>query len=251
MNGNAIFWSKPAWFRRAASARAHPNLTQQPDAKSWRNRIKALSGDSQSLFHIRRWSSPRICKRGFAAKVSLLSVMVALAGSFAYSVQANTMDQPLVLFPSGLSSHMSGDRLNGVDETFAGVLSSKCPLSQSASYGVEPANTLRLWRQSAERSARKGGGSSASSKQVVQKTATGAGKKAKKSRQAPTGPVNVNKASVAELARALKGVGPRRAAKIVAYRKEVGPFRDFDDLKDVAGIGQHFIDQNKSAIVFK
>jgi competence protein ComEA len=53
---------------------------------------------------------------------------------------------------------------------------------------------------------------------------------------AATGPVDLNRASAAEL-ETLPGVGPAIAAAIVAFRDETGPFRTVDDLLEVPGIG--------------
>lgn len=53
---------------------------------------------------------------------------------------------------------------------------------------------------------------------------------------APSGPVDLNTATVADLDR-LPGVGPATAAAIVAYREQHGPFRTVDDLTEVPGIG--------------
>jgi len=52
----------------------------------------------------------------------------------------------------------------------------------------------------------------------------------------PTGPVDVNRASVSELD-ALPGVGPATAAAIVTERERNGPFVGVDDLERVPGIG--------------
>ena len=53
---------------------------------------------------------------------------------------------------------------------------------------------------------------------------------------AVSGPVDVNRASVAEL-QALPGVGPATAAAIVGERDRNGPFASFEDLERVRGIG--------------
>jgi len=53
---------------------------------------------------------------------------------------------------------------------------------------------------------------------------------------APAGPVDVN-AATAEQLTALPGIGPARAAAIVALRGERGGFRSLDELLDVKGIG--------------
>lgn len=49
--------------------------------------------------------------------------------------------------------------------------------------------------------------------------------------------IDLNEASASEMT-ALPGVGPVLAERIVQYRLEVGPFRDVEDLLDVAGIGE-------------
>lgn len=48
--------------------------------------------------------------------------------------------------------------------------------------------------------------------------------------------VNVNTASANELAQ-LSGVGPAKAAAIVDYREDNGPFKTVDGLTQVSGIG--------------
>jgi len=62
-------------------------------------------------------------------------------------------------------------------------------------------------------------------------------------------PVNVNKADAATLAHSLDGVGPTKAAAIVAYRDEHGPFKAVDDLSHVKGIGPATLERNRSAIL--
>jgi competence protein ComEA len=49
-------------------------------------------------------------------------------------------------------------------------------------------------------------------------------------------PISINKASIEELC-ALKGVGPKLAEKIIAYRESVGGFKTASDLQKVSGIG--------------
>ncbi len=51
------------------------------------------------------------------------------------------------------------------------------------------------------------------------------------------GPVNINKADEKQLAKELTGVGPSRAAAIVQFRTEKGPFKAPEDLKKVPGVG--------------
>lgn len=61
-------------------------------------------------------------------------------------------------------------------------------------------------------------------------------------------PVNINTADAATLDRELKGIGPSRAAAIVAYRTQHGPFKSVDELGLVAGIGQKVIDDNREQL---
>lgn len=53
--------------------------------------------------------------------------------------------------------------------------------------------------------------------------------------------INLNTAQAPEVAKALKGVGLKRAEKIIAYREKHGPFKSFSDLTKVHGIGAKFI----------
>lgn len=53
---------------------------------------------------------------------------------------------------------------------------------------------------------------------------------------APSGPVDINRASADDLTR-LPGIGPVLAARIVAARDARGPFASVDDLRRVSGMG--------------
>ena len=53
---------------------------------------------------------------------------------------------------------------------------------------------------------------------------------------AEQGPLSLNSATVAELV-ALPAVGPKIAARIVAFRRERGPFERLEQLTEVNGIG--------------
>ena len=58
---------------------------------------------------------------------------------------------------------------------------------------------------------------------------------------APSGPVDVNHATVDELDE-LPGIGPATATAIVDHREESGPFASVDDLEAVRGIGPAKLD---------
>jgi competence protein ComEA len=62
------------------------------------------------------------------------------------------------------------------------------------------------------------------------------------------GPVNINTADAATLARELTGIGLARAEAIVAYRAKNGPFKSAEELALVKGIGQKVIDKNRANI---
>lgn len=62
------------------------------------------------------------------------------------------------------------------------------------------------------------------------------------------GPVNVNTADAATIARELQGIGVAKAEAIVAHRDKHGPFRSIDDLARVKGIGRKTLDRNREFI---
>ncbi len=63
------------------------------------------------------------------------------------------------------------------------------------------------------------------------------------------GPVNVNAADAATLARELTGIGPMLAEAIIKDREENGPFRSADDLIRVRGIGERIVEMNRGNIL--
>jgi competence protein ComEA len=71
--------------------------------------------------------------------------------------------------------------------------------------------------------------------------------KSKSLRSAPAGPLNINRATVSQFD-ALDGIGPVIAARIVAYRKNNGPFTTIEELQKVSGIGAAKFAQFKSKI---
>ena len=62
--------------------------------------------------------------------------------------------------------------------------------------------------------------------------------------------VNINTADASELAAALYNVGPKKAARIVKYRKLHGHFVNKEQLMNVKGIGKSTLMQSKVKIVF-
>jgi len=57
-----------------------------------------------------------------------------------------------------------------------------------------------------------------------------------------SGKININTASAAELAD-LPGIGPALSERIIAYRKEHGPFESVGDLINVSGIGERVLER--------
>jgi competence protein ComEA len=62
------------------------------------------------------------------------------------------------------------------------------------------------------------------------------------------GPVNLNSADAATLARELDGIGPAKAQAIVEFRQKNGPFKTPEDLLKVEGIGERVLEQNRGNI---
>ena len=61
-------------------------------------------------------------------------------------------------------------------------------------------------------------------------------------------PVNVNQADAAELSAALDGVGMSKAAAIIQYRDQNGPFKHADEMVNVKGIGLRTVEKNREYI---
>ncbi len=62
--------------------------------------------------------------------------------------------------------------------------------------------------------------------------------------------ININRASATELEQ-LPGIGPKLAARIVAYREEHGPFQRKEELLNVPGIGMKKFARIKDRITVK
>ena len=68
---------------------------------------------------------------------------------------------------------------------------------------------------------------------------------------ANAGPVDINTADAATISAELQGVGMSKAQAIVDYRKSHGPFKSYDDLTLVKGIGVRTVEINRANILFK
>jgi competence protein ComEA len=62
------------------------------------------------------------------------------------------------------------------------------------------------------------------------------------------GPVDINSADAATIAKELQGIGLSRAQAIVAYREKTGAFRSADDLRKIKGIGAKVLEKNRAFI---
>jgi competence protein ComEA len=62
--------------------------------------------------------------------------------------------------------------------------------------------------------------------------------------------VNINTASAAEIAAAVKGVGEKLSQAIVAYREQHGPFKTLEDVAQVKGVGPKVLEKNAGVITF-
>lgn len=60
--------------------------------------------------------------------------------------------------------------------------------------------------------------------------------------------VNINTADAEELAGALNGIGPAKAAAIVADREQNGPFSSVEELTRVSGVGEKVLEANEGLL---
>lgn len=65
------------------------------------------------------------------------------------------------------------------------------------------------------------------------------------------GPVDINSADAETISAELKGVGLTKAQAIVDYRKTHGPFKSYEDLTMVKGIGARTVEMNRANILFE
>lgn len=61
--------------------------------------------------------------------------------------------------------------------------------------------------------------------------------------------VNINTATVEQLAEGLAGIGMAKAAEIVSHRETFGAFIAVEELMEVKGIGESLLLRNKERIV--
>jgi competence protein ComEA len=62
------------------------------------------------------------------------------------------------------------------------------------------------------------------------------------------GPVDINKADAATIAKELHGIGLSKAQAIVEFRQKNGAFKSADELRKVKGIGAKTIERNRANI---
>lgn len=87
----------------------------------------------------------------------------------------------------------------------------------------------------------------ASAFSVAVESAPNAASTAKTEVVAKQGTININTADALELTK-LKGVGPKKAEAIVAWRKANGDFKSVEQLLEVKGIGEATLMQNRENI---
>lgn len=62
------------------------------------------------------------------------------------------------------------------------------------------------------------------------------------------GKISLNKATIEEL-QTLTGIGPAKAAAILSYREENGPFKQIEDLMLITGIGEKSFEKIKDELI--
>ncbi|RUO81563.1 DNA uptake protein [Idiomarina tyrosinivorans] len=63
--------------------------------------------------------------------------------------------------------------------------------------------------------------------------------------------IDINTASPEAIAAAMRGVGLRKAERIVALREKLGGFTSLEQLLEVKGIGQRTLEKNKANLRLK
>jgi competence protein ComEA len=62
------------------------------------------------------------------------------------------------------------------------------------------------------------------------------------------GPVDINTADAATIAKELQGIGLSKAQAIVAYREQHGSFKNVEDLRKIKGVGAKTLERNRANI---
>ncbi len=62
------------------------------------------------------------------------------------------------------------------------------------------------------------------------------------------GPVDINTADAATIAKELQGIGLSKAQAIVAYREKNGSFKNAEELRKIKGIGAKTLERNRANI---
>lgn len=62
------------------------------------------------------------------------------------------------------------------------------------------------------------------------------------------GPVDINTADAATIAKELQGIGLSKAQAIVAYREKNGSFKSAEELRKIKGIGAKTLERNRANI---
>ena len=60
--------------------------------------------------------------------------------------------------------------------------------------------------------------------------------------------IDLNKADLSTLTGSFKGIGKKRAEAIIAYRDSHHGFKSLEELAEVKGFGQHFIEVNREKL---
>lgn len=60
--------------------------------------------------------------------------------------------------------------------------------------------------------------------------------------------INLNKADLSTLTGSFKGIGKKRAEAIIAYRDSHSGFKSIEELAEIKGFGQHFVDVNRDRL---
>ncbi len=60
--------------------------------------------------------------------------------------------------------------------------------------------------------------------------------------------IDLNKADLSTLTGSFKGIGKKRAEAIIAYRDSHQGFKSIEELAEVKGLGQHFMESNRAKL---